>query len=132
MEDEMEHLKNLRLLIIDDDPGILRNLRVFFEDENFIVSTAQSGEQGLQKVEGQSFDAAIVDMRLPGMNGKEFIIQASKLQPGIKFIIYTGSMDFNLGASLNGIGVSDKDVFLKPIKDMSLLLNRISILYPGN
>ncbi len=125
-------MDTLRLLIIDDDISILRNLRVFFEDEGFMVSTTQSGEQGLQEINDQAFDVAIVDMRLPGMNGKEFIIQASKLQFRIKFIIYTGSMDFNLDAGLNEIGVSDQDVFFKPIKDMVLLSKRIRILCSGN
>jgi len=56
------------------------NLEDFLEDEGFEVESAGNGEAGLELVDRCRFDVAVVDMRLPGIDGNAFIKEAKKMQ----------------------------------------------------
>ncbi len=114
-----------KVLIIDDDDIIRVNLVAFFEDENFIVRSAISAETGLQLLCGEPFDVGVIDIRLPGMDGNRFIIKAHEIHPRMKFIIHTGSADYFLPETLAAIGLLPRHVFLKPLKDMRLLIQAV-------
>ena len=99
-----------RVLIIDDHDSLRRNLSALLEDENFVVFEAESGEQALTLLEQQELDVAIVDMRLPGISGAEFIEQAAARYPALRFIVHTGSVDFVLSENNRALGISETDV----------------------
>ena len=120
-----------RLLIIDDHNSLRRNLAALLEDENFAVSEAESGEQALNMLQQNTLDVAIVDMRLPGMSGSEFIEQAAARFPALRFIVHTGSVDYVLSDSNRALGISESDVFYKPIADLQHFFQRIRSLCPG-
>ena len=64
----------IRVLIVDDETLIASSLKVFLEDEGFLVAVAGSGEQALEIIKREvDFDACIMDMRLPGMDGNAAI-----------------------------------------------------------
>jgi two-component system, response regulator, stage 0 sporulation protein F len=78
------------LLYVDDEPLNLRLFEVNF-GKRFIVRTAMSGEQGLEILRGDpSIPVVITDMKMPGMNGIEFIKKAKEQFPEIVFFILTG------------------------------------------
>jgi DNA-binding NtrC family response regulator len=110
-----------RILIVDDEESIRRSLRAYLEDEGFELITAESGEEGLKRLAKESVDAAIVDIRLPGMDGTRFIDRAHEMHPHMTFFICTGSVDFKPPKSIRVIGVGDENVFRKPLRDMDLL-----------
>src|SRR5438445_41401 len=58
-----------RILIVDDDPVILRLLKVNFEMEGFGVLTAEDGEQGVTAATDEKPDIILLDVMMPGMNG---------------------------------------------------------------
>ena len=120
-----------RVLIIDDHDSLRRNLSALLEDENFVVFEAESGEQALTLLEQQGLDVAIVDMRLPGISGAEFIEQAAARYPVLRFIVHTGSVDFVLSESNRALGISETDVFYKPIADLEHFFQRIRSLCSG-
>jgi len=60
-----------RILIVDDDPVILRLLKVNFEMEGFAVLTAENGEEGVSKATRERPDIILLDVMMPGMNGLE-------------------------------------------------------------
>lgn len=60
-----------RVLLVDDDPVILRLLEVNFRLEGFEVATASSGEQGLEAARREPPDAAVLDVMMPGLDGYE-------------------------------------------------------------
>ncbi|XPV75695.1 MAG: response regulator [Desulfovibrio sp.] len=105
----------LKVLVIDDEEMIRSTLCDCFEDEGFDVSSAGSSEEGLEVLENEEFDFATVDMRLPGMDGNDFILLAHEKRPDMKFVIYTGSVDYVLPQKLLDIGLTKEDVFLKPV-----------------
>lgn len=115
----------VKILVVDDHDSLRRNLVAMLVDEDFDVSEARSGEEALTELSRQTFDVALVDMRLPGMDGNEFIEQASTISPALRFLIHTGSVDYVLPPTIRALGISDQDVFLKPISDIGKLFNRI-------
>jgi len=117
--------KPVTLLIVDDEEGVVRNLAAYFEDEGFKILTAYSGEKALDILDKNKIDAAIVDMRLPGINGNEVVSQAFAQGNKVKFIIHTGSTDYKLPKILTEFGLTYNQVFLKPVADMAQLKSAI-------
>jgi len=111
----------VQVLILDDEESIRQSISAYFEDEGFVVFHASSGEEGLELVKKNRIDGAIVDIRLPGMDGNAFILKAFEMQPAIRFLVHTGSTDYVLSESVKSAGVSPEDVFIKPVHDLSVL-----------
>lgn len=122
----------LRLLIVDDEERIRRLLLEYVEDhDEFQALGADSGEAALESLVHAPADLCVVDMRLPGMNGEAFIRAAAERGLCRRFLLHTGSVDLSLSQTLRGLGLTERDVFLKPA-DMDRLLGRIrEILRPG-
>lgn len=111
-----------RLLIVDDEEHVRESLRRYFEDEGFCAEAVESGEMGLDWLERESADVAVVDMRLSGMDGQAFILEACRRCPGMAFVIYTGSSDYTVPESLTAHGLGPESVFRKPLYDLGVLL----------
>lgn len=111
----------IRILIVEDEEMVRVNLEDFLGDEGFESKSAESGEQGLDFLNAERFDIAVADMRLPGMNGNTFIKEAVKIQPNLKFIIHTGSTFYSLPPELGEMGITNEQILLKPLSDMSRL-----------
>jgi DNA-binding NtrC family response regulator len=112
-----------RVLIVDDEENIRRSLRAYLEDEGYEVVDVGKGEDGLNALAQKPADVAIVDMRLPGMDGNAFVEQAHKLLPKMAFLIYTGSVGYKPPPNLLAIGVSEENVLMKPLGDIAILVD---------
>jgi CheY-like chemotaxis protein len=66
----------MRVLIVDDEEMIRDSLADYLEDDGFQVWTASSGEEGLRVLSRERMECCVVDMRLPGMNGDEFVVKS--------------------------------------------------------
>lgn len=117
------------ILIVDDDEAIRRSLKAYLEDEGFRLITAESGEEGLKILTKEMVDAAIVDIRLSGIDGTVFIEQAHQMVPHMVFLICTGSVEFKLPERLRTIGMENKHIFRKPVTDLSVLAETIKRLF---
>jgi DNA-binding response OmpR family regulator len=62
-----------RVLVVDDDPQVLRLLRVNFELEGYEVLSATNGEEALELVRGDSPDVVVCDVMMPGIDGLEVV-----------------------------------------------------------
>ena len=116
------------LLIVDDEATILSNLADFFEDEGYRVYRAESGERGMELLQQHTLDLAIVDMRLPGMDGNIFIKNARQLFPDLPVLIHTGSTDYTLPAILQDLNLTSEHILFKPVKDMSVFAAKVAQL----
>lgn len=123
--------ENISIIVIDDEDMVRINLTDFLEDEGFMVLNAASGEEGLKLVKENRFDVAIVDMRLPGMDGNSFILDAHKMQPDLRYLIHTGSADYSLPDELRSLGISQDSVFYKPVHNMDLIRKSVESLLDG-
>lgn len=113
------------VLIVDDDESVHSNIQAYLEDEGYQVCIAESGEQGLVCLESFQPQFAIVDMRLPGITGDQFIKQAQSLQPGLQFLIHTGSVEYELPEFLRGHPQVRQSIFYKPLLNMESLVTEM-------
>src|SRR5687768_1904149 len=61
-----------RVLLVDDDPALLRMLGLIFRTEGFEVLTGRDGQEALQVIGAQSVDAIVLDLQMPVMDGRQF------------------------------------------------------------
>lgn len=108
-----------KLIVIDDEEFIRMPLQDFFEDCGWDVASFSSAEDAIEYLKNEGADCVIVDVRLPGMTGPEFIVKANAIRPGIRFIIYTGSFDFSISEELRRAGVDNSCIVRKPALDLN-------------
>ena len=77
-----------RILIVDDEPHILRLLKIALEKKSFAVDTALNGEAALQKICQEQPSVLITDIDMPRMSGKDLCRQIELDIPDRKFIIF--------------------------------------------
>ncbi len=65
-------MKNITVLFVDDELGILSTLKRLLRKESYNVLTGDSGQQGLELLAQHAVDVVISDMRMPQMNGADF------------------------------------------------------------
>ena len=86
--DLFSKIREMKILLIDDDEWIRDSLSIFFEAEGCHVLALETAEEGLSAIKDQAFDLIIVDYKLPGMDGLEFLKRIHNTQPGaIKVLI---------------------------------------------
>ena len=110
-----------RLLIVDDEMYIRQSFTDFFEDQEWNVTAVDSGEAGLELLETQAFDAAVVDIRMGGMDGESFIRAAAPKYPGMRFLICTGSPEYMPSDEIIKLPSVAEQVFAKPVTDLAQL-----------
>jgi len=116
---------SVRLFVVEDEPCISNSFLSFFEDYSELRAEAYpTGEEALEAMEQKRPHVCIVDMRLPGMRGEEFVNRAHAICPQCRFLLHTGSIDLALTAELRRVGLKEDDVFYKPA-DMRTVLARI-------
>jgi DNA-binding NtrC family response regulator len=116
------------ILVVDDEDPVRLSLSAYLEDEGFCVRMADCAEQALELSGTYPTDLAVVDLRLPGMDGASLITEMAKYHTGTKFIIHTGSTKFSLPDELKAVGLSEANVFFKPVLDMSDMVGKIKEL----
>ena len=124
----MVNHSNIRVLVVDDEPAIRKSLVSFLEDYDFQVFSAKSSEQALKILSSVPCQVAIVDLRLPGINGDTMILNAKNLYPSLRFLIHTGSVNFQLSADLTAVGIRQEHLIVKPQYDLSVFIKAIERL----
>jgi ribonuclease P protein subunit RPR2 len=83
----------LRILLVDDDPGLRMLLRTTFEVADIAVDEAESAEVAQRRIARARPDAIVLDVRMPGMNGIEFtqLLKREKRTAGIPVVLLTGT-----------------------------------------
>src|SRR5467141_3317077 len=76
------------ILLVDDEPGMLRYIRTLLEVDDYKVETASTGEEALQRVEkGLQPDLVLLDVLMPGIDGLETLEQLRQKRPGVKVVM---------------------------------------------
>ncbi len=84
---------SFRILLVDDEPSVVKSLRRVFLDEPCEILTATDARQALQLLEGETVQLVISDHRMPGMSGAEFLFEVKQRWPDIQRIMLTGFAD---------------------------------------
>src|SRR5262245_47441237 len=102
-----------RILIIDDDTSLLESYTVLFEDE-FQVSTAASGESGLDLLRHEDVHLVLLDVRLPGIDGIEVLRRIKALDENVDVIMITAVK--NVRVAVEAIKLGAYDYIVKPFE----------------
>lgn len=78
------------VLFVDDEPGVLRSLRRVFHRSDIEAHFAESGKQGLEALGEQPVDVVVSDMRMPGMDGYEFLSEVRRKHPSVIRVVMSG------------------------------------------
>jgi DNA-binding NtrC family response regulator len=100
------------LLIVDDEEAYRNLLRERFEMIGCAVTTSASGEQALEIMKAESFDVAILDMRMPGMDGIELFKKSREYQPLTETVFLTGQA--TVDAAIEAMKLGAYDFLTKP------------------
>jgi len=93
-----------RILVVDDEPGVRAALEGILEDEGFHVESAETGEQGLERLATGEFDAVLLDVWLPGADGLETLqrLRERNLDPAVVMISGHGTIETAVRATKLG------------------------------
>jgi DNA-binding NtrC family response regulator len=82
--------KPSRILVIDDDENIRKVIQTILEDEGYIIDTAETAKIGIEKSQKGFYNLALIDVRLPDMEGIELLSKLRETKPKMRKIIVTG------------------------------------------
>jgi DNA-binding NtrC family response regulator len=96
-----------KILLIDDEQDFLTVMSERMEARKMKVSTASSAKEGLEKVAAGSFDAVILDLAMPGMDGIETLRILKEKNPDLAVILLTGHATIKQGIDAMKLGALD-------------------------
>ncbi len=118
-----------RILVIEDDPGILLGLRVNLETEGFVVATATEGTTGLRRACDETWDLIVLDLMLPGISGFEVLTHLRREGVAAPVLILSarqGEVDKVMGLELGA-----DDYVTKPFSVLELAARIRALLRRG-
>src|SRR5262249_36008963 len=114
----------MRILVVEDEPRLLRNLAKALREEEYAVDTAEDGQEGLYKAQNSDYDAIVLDVMLPRLDGWEILerLRAKKPTPVLMLTARDAHAD-----RVRGLDTGADDYLIKPF-DLSELLARLRAL----
>src|SRR4030042_3106251 len=103
-----------RILIVDDEKNFRHMLSVILKKEHYDVETASNGEEGLKKINLSTFDQILCDIRMPQMDGMEFLREAQK--GGVDVTIIMMSAYGTIDTAIEAMKLGAYDYISKPFK----------------
>jgi DNA-binding NtrC family response regulator len=93
-----------RVLVVDDEPSIVTLLSTILRDKGWTVTEAQSGTDGIEKLESGQFDVILTDLMMPGESGLDLLRASKEIHPDVEVILMTGyaTADTAIEAMRNG------------------------------
>lgn len=125
----------MRLLVVDDEPVLLKGLKYSLEQENYIIDTAVDGAEAYQKALSNTYDLIILDLMLPKMSGLE-VCKKLREHSMVPIIILTAKGEDS--SKLLGLEYGADDYLTKPFNVLELkarikaILRRVNMELPKN
>ncbi|MBN2032388.1 MAG: response regulator [Deltaproteobacteria bacterium] len=104
-----------QLLLVDDEPGILKIMGISLADRGYGVLTAENGEEALRIFHDARPDLVLTDIKMPGMDGIELLKRIKQESPDTEVIMITGHGDMEL--AIQSLKHEASDFITKPIRD---------------
>jgi DNA-binding NtrC family response regulator len=116
---------NVRILVVDDEESIRITIAAILEQKGFVVDTAQNGKEAIEKSSENFYNAALIDYRLPDMEGTELLGLLKETTPKMVKIMVTGYPTLQ-----NAVQAVNKraDAFLMKPVSVEVLINTIQSL----
>ena len=113
------------ILVVDDDDGIRSLVKQYLNENNFLVTTASSAEDAVEKILIIKFDLIVLDVMMPGKSGLEFI-KDNKKKINTPIILLTAKGETN--ERVEGLEIGADDYLAKPFEPKELVLRIKNIL----
>jgi signal transduction histidine kinase len=107
-----------QVLLVDDEPGILKVLGISLADRGYRVLTAQNGEEALRVFHEADPEVILTDIKMPGMDGIELLKRIKEESPNTEVIMITGHGEMEL--AIQSLKYDASDFITKPIHDETL------------
>ena len=114
----------MRVLVVEDEVRLLRNLSKALREEGYAVDTAETGGEGLFKAESYNYDAVVLDVMLPEMDGWEVLAKLRKTKPTPVLMLTARDSSQD---RVRGLDSGADDYLVKPF-DLPELLARLRAL----
>jgi DNA-binding NtrC family response regulator len=111
-----------RVLLVDDEKEFVEALSERMANRGVQVDAASDGLEALNKVKGKSYDAVILDLAMPGMDGIETLRRLLEMNPDLQIILLTGHASVEKGIEACKLGALD---FLEKPAKLDVLLEKI-------
>ena len=111
------------ILIIDDEISIRESLKSFFEDEDYIVFTAEDGDQGLDVYFNEKIDLVLTDLRMPKKDGIEVMRRIHEKEPEAPMVVVSGAGQRE--DIINALRMGAKDYITKPVDDLDKISHTV-------
>ncbi|MEA2030002.1 MAG: sigma-54 dependent transcriptional regulator, partial [candidate division Zixibacteria bacterium] len=119
----MKEKSGVKILLVDDEQSQRKLLGGFLSKHGFDVTTAGNGEEALEEYHKVFAPVAVVDMKMPGMNGIELLQHLRKINPFIQVIVLTAFGTVETAVSAMKVGAFDYQT--KPVEDLDELLLKL-------
>ena len=113
------------ILVVDDDDGIRSLIKKYLNENNYLVTTAESAESASEKIKIIKFDLIILDIMMPGKSGLDFINEKSEMLE-TPIILLTAKGEPN--ERIEGLEVGADDYLSKPFEPKELILRIKNII----
>jgi DNA-binding NtrC family response regulator len=114
--------KNVSILIVDDDENIRKTMKAILEDEGYMVDWAATGKDAIKKTNEKAYNLALLDIRLPDMEGVDLLKLLKDNVPRTRKIMVTGYP--SMQSAINALNKSADAYLVKPV-DVEKLLNMV-------
>ncbi len=108
-----------KILIVDDDESIRKAISTILEEKGYTVDTAENGREAIEKTHGGFYNLALIDIRLPDMEGTELLTRMKDTTPRMVKIIVTGFP--SLQNAMEAVNRCADAYVIKPVKIDDLL-----------
>lgn len=115
----MENTFNAKVLLVDDEEEFISTLSQRLETRDLNVTTATSGQEAVKLTDKQDFDAILLDITMPGMDGIETLKQIKEKHPEAEIIMLTGHG--SIASTVEAMKYGAEDYLEKPVNMPELL-----------
>jgi two-component system response regulator VanR len=114
----MNHMNQETVLLVDDEPEIIKLMSLYLKQEKFRLLTASSGDEALERVRKEKVDLVVLDVMMPGMNGIETCMAIREIRQMPIIFLSAKSEEID---KIHGLSVGADDYVSKPFSPLELL-----------
>jgi DNA-binding NtrC family response regulator len=114
--------EEIKVLLVDDEPHFVKLLAERLAGRGFNVETAGGGNEAIDRAKEESYDAIVLDLLMPEMDGLETLKQLKEINPDLQVILLTGHGTIDKGVEAMKLGAMD---FVEKPADFKELLEKI-------
>jgi DNA-binding NtrC family response regulator len=119
----------MRILIVDDEEIVRQTIGDYLSQAGLVVEVANDGQSGLERIKASDYDLALIDLRMPGIDGITLLREIREVKPDLSVVIITGHG--NMEAAIQALRLGAIDFLTKPIKllELDAMLEKSSRLF---